>query len=365
MVMEDTLLSRAPSSPRLSLSSGRHSSVGISVAPHGNEVITAVNTLGVPSDASAGAVNLMHVASSPNLSSPFSGHSLQKLATIEYPSPRSLSLTNSSSQAVDLNIIRNVHTKESDNPSLVRLRSLPLDDYDNRNVSNTPNQHRSLPGTPLAAPKGGMTLSNVKINQDIPLQFQLSIDNPRAEHKTSLDEDAVSSKMETEENNKTLENLVSDQIQGCDNEDEEKSQEDSQTEESIKTETNMTDNFIKIESTPIEIIVKQSSVEITENMDDDAISLVVDSSCEENPPPITRTESSSSADVADNDNKFNETKEHSSDCGGEEGEDDDERKEHTVNAKKPPKIKKFHLWSQTYSFDRSRRRCIAKRWSPN
>ena len=50
---------------------------------------------------------------------------------------------------------------------------------------------------------------------------------------------------------------------------------------------------------------------------------------------------------------------------GEEGEDDDERKEHTVNAKKPPKIKNFHLWSQTYSFDRSRRRCIAKRWSPN
>ena len=330
MVMEDTLLSRAPSSPRLSISSGRHSSVGISVVTHGNEVITASNTLGVPSDTSAGAVNLMHVASSPNLSSPFSAHSLQPLATIEYPPPRSLSLTNSSSQVVDLNLIRNVHTKESENPSLVRLRSLPLDDYDNRNSSNTPNQQRSLPGTPMAAPKGGISLSTVKMNEDITLQFQLSIDNPRTECKPSLDGDSGSSKMETEENNKTLANLVSDPVQGFDNEDEEKSQEDSQNENAIKTETKMTESYIKVESTPIEIIVKQSSVEITENMDDDAISLVVDSSCEENLPPITRTESSSSADLADNENKSIETKEHSSDCGGDEGEDDEENLEREV-----------------------------------
>lgn len=319
--MEDSLLSRAPSSPRLSLSAGRHSSVGISLVSHGNEGISASNTLGVPTDSSTGAVNLMHVASSPNLSSPFSAHSLQPLATIEYPPPRSLSLTNSSSQAVDLNIIRNVHTKESDYPSLVRLRSLPLDDYDNRNISN--NQQRSLPGTPLAAPKGGMVLSTVKMNEEITLQFQISIDNPRPEAKPSLNEDSGISKMETEENNKTLQNLVSDLVQGCDNEDEEKSQEDSQNADPIKTETKMTDSYIKIESTPIEIIVKQSSVEITDNMDDDAVSLVVDSSCEEN--PIPRTESSSSADVVDNENKCIDTKEHSSDCGGEDDEENLER----------------------------------------
>ena len=331
MVMEDTLLSRAPSSPRLSLSAGRHSSVGISVMQHGgNSGIAAANRLVIPSNTSSGGVNLLHVASSPNLSSPFSGPSLQQLTTIEYTPPRSLSLTNSSSQGVDLNTLRNVHTKESNNPSLIRLRSLPLDDENNRSICNVPTQQRSLPGTPLATPKGGILLSTTVGDEAITLQFQLSIDNARTECKTTMDVDTVASKKATEETNKTKSDQDADGLQDYNMEMKETDREDVESQEQIKTEINKVERFMKDENNPIEIIVKQSSVETTENMDEDVNSLVVDSSSEDNPPPSTRTKSSSPPGVAATDQKSVKTKETTFACDGEEDEDEEENIEREV-----------------------------------
>ena len=329
MVMEDTLISRVPSSPRLSLS-GRHSSVGIGVISHGNDGNSATNTLGIPRDVSAGGINLVHVASSPNLSLPYGGHSLQTLTTVEYPPPRSLSLTNSSSQSVDLNMIRNVHTNEAGNSSLIRLRSLPLDEEGNRSVSNRPAQQRSLPGTPLTAPKGGLILCNTTVNEDITLQFQLSIDNARADGKASMDTDTIALKMDTEESNMNQHPLHTDKIRHSNDDVNNKNLEDFQPQNEFKSGASQAVNSDSAESTPIEIIVKQSSIETTENMDEDPNSLAVDSSCEENVPPITRTESSSSADIVENENKVDEGKDISLDCGGEEDEDEEDHIEREV-----------------------------------
>ena len=325
--MEDTLLSRAPSSPRLPLS-GRHSSVGISVMPRGNESLTSSNRLGVPREASSGGVNLVHVASSPNLSSPFGAHSLQQIASLEYPASRSLSLTNSSSHAVDLNLIKNVHTRENDYPSLVRLRSLPLDDENVKSsINNSQTQQRSLPGTPLTAPKGGMMMSNKIMNEELTLQFQISIDNPKSDAKLST-ETIIASKMEVEINQRIDQPLDLEQIQ--DNGTEEKTEDDFKDRNDLKTEPKEMDNSIKMESTPIEIIVKQSSVETSEHMDEDANSLVADSSCEENPPHIKRTESSSSADVNETENKIMESKDNPLRRGGVDDEEDEENIEREV-----------------------------------
>ena len=320
MVMEDTLLSRAPSSPRIPMS-GRHSSVGMSVMSHGNEAIAAANRLGLPSDASNEVVNLIHVASSPNLSSPFGGHSLQQLASIEYPAPRSLSLTNSTSQNVDLNMIRNVHGKESNSPSLVRLRSLPLDEDDNRNVSVASTQQRSLPGTPLSAPKGGMLLLNKGGCEDITLQFQLSIDNSRCEGKILSENENITSIMETEENVKIQSTSEMQQAESSNFESQETFEKGRETMETTSQN----------DSVPIEIIVKQSSVETSENMDEDTSSLAVDSSCDENPPPLSHKNTPSSVtNVAEARNQCDENKEKPLSCGEGEEEDEEENIEEEV-----------------------------------
>ena len=330
MVMEDTLLSRAPSSPRLPVS-GRHSSVGISVMPGGNDSITSPNRLGVPRQASSVGVNLVHVASSPNLSSPFEAHSSQQISSLDYPPPRSLSLTNSSSQAVDLNLIKTVHTKETDYPTLVRLRSLPLDDENIKSsIINSRTQQRSLPGTPLTAPKGGIMVSNRVMNEELTLQFQLSIDNPKTETKVTT-ETIIASKMEVEINQRMEQPPNFEEIQG--NDTEEKCENDFTDVNNSKAEPKDIENSIKLESTPIEIIVKQSSIENTERMDEDASSLVADSSCEENPPHITRTESSSSADVIETESKATESKDNSL----RRGVDDDDEEEEEENIEREVK----------------------------
>ena len=329
MVMEDTLLSRAPSSPRLSLS-GRHSSIGISVIPHGNAGIPTTNRLVIPNNNLPGGVNLMHVASSPNLSSPFSGPSLQQLTTTECAPPRSLSLTNSSSHAVDFNPLRGLNTKTSDNSSLLRLRSLPLDDENNKSICNVPTQQRSLPGTPVMTPKSGTIFPTMTENETNALQFQLSIDNARADCKNTMDADKNASRFAIQQSNNTVKNVGSDISQNNGMEVTEGRQGNIKCLTERESKASVVDDNMEDDNSPIEIIVKQSSVETTENMDEDLGALVVDSSSEESTIPINPANSPSPPAPVDTCSQVAKNTEDKFNCEGDEEEDEEETIEREV-----------------------------------
>ena len=282
--MEDTLLARTTPSPRLCVSGGRTSSIagltGVMQQPQ-NAGMPSSNRLVIPNSNSS-AVHLITVASSPNLSSPpFGGNSLQHLTTVDCTPPRSLSLTNSVSQVVDLNILRGSQAKESDNQALVRLRSLPLDEDEYKVYSNTPTSQRSLPSTPLSAPKGGILLARPFGNEPLPgiLQFQLSIDNT----KTGLTNDRNIS----DATNQPKAPVIIDVVTGTDVTGNVMSEEGRNNVGRAHDEPQRDTDVQSDGETEMQISVKQSSVKTTENMDEDVNTLTIDTNEHEEITPAT------------------------------------------------------------------------------